>query len=104
MNTGVGSLSLLQQIFPTQESNQGILHCRWILYQLSYQEKNQGSHFAHKLISQYINLKLNQKISMKVTIITMNTKRMNMIVLLKVLPHFQLEGLVNKSNHSLHTQ
>ena len=36
-NTGVGSLSLLQQIFPTQESNQGLLHCRWILYQLSYQ-------------------------------------------------------------------
>ena len=36
-NTGVGSLSLLQQIIPNQESNQGLLHCRWILYQLSYQ-------------------------------------------------------------------
>ena len=36
-NTGVGSLSLLQRIFPTQESNRGLLHCRWILYQLSYQ-------------------------------------------------------------------
>ena len=36
-NTGVGSLSLLQGIFPTQESNQGLLHCRRILYQLSYQ-------------------------------------------------------------------
>ena len=36
-NTGVGSLSLLQQIFPTQESNQGLLHRRRILYQLSYQ-------------------------------------------------------------------
>ena len=35
-NTGVGSLSLLQGIFPTQGSNQGLLHCRWILYQLSY--------------------------------------------------------------------
>ena len=34
-NTGVGSLSLLHQIFPTQESNRGLLHCRWILYQLS---------------------------------------------------------------------
>ena len=31
------SLSLFQRIFPTQESNQGLLHCRWILYQLSYQ-------------------------------------------------------------------
>ena len=36
-NTGVGSLSLLQWIFPTQGSNWGLLHCRWILYQLSYQ-------------------------------------------------------------------
>ena len=36
-NTGVGSLSLLQRIFPTQGSNPGLLHCRWILYQLSHQ-------------------------------------------------------------------
>ena len=36
-NTGVGSLSLLQRIFPTYELNQGVLHCRWLLYQLSYQ-------------------------------------------------------------------
>jgi len=36
-STGVVSLSLLQWIFLTQESNQILLHCRWILYQLSYQ-------------------------------------------------------------------
>ena len=36
-NTGVGSPSLLQQIFPTQESKQGLLHYRRILYQLRYQ-------------------------------------------------------------------
>ena len=35
-NTGVGSLSLLQGIFPTQGSNTGYLHCRQILYQLSH--------------------------------------------------------------------
>ena len=35
-NTGVGSLSLLQGIFPTQGSNPGLQHCRWILYQLSH--------------------------------------------------------------------
>ena len=35
-NTGVGSRSLLQRIFPTQGSNPGLPHCRWILYQLSY--------------------------------------------------------------------
>ena len=39
-NNGVNSLSLLQQIFPTQELNPGLLHCKWILYQLNYQ----GSH------------------------------------------------------------
>ena len=36
-NTGVGSLSLLHGIFLTQELNRGLLHCRWILYQLSYE-------------------------------------------------------------------
>ena len=35
-NTGVDSLSLLQGIFPTQGSNPGLLHCRWILCQLSH--------------------------------------------------------------------
>ena len=35
-NTGVGSLSLLQRMFSTQELNPGIPHCRWILYQLSH--------------------------------------------------------------------
>ena len=34
---GMGSLSLLQGIFPTQGSNPGLLHCRQILYQLSHQ-------------------------------------------------------------------
>ena len=36
-NTGVGCHSLLQRIFPTQGSNPGLLHCRQILYHLSYQ-------------------------------------------------------------------
>ena len=37
LHVRMGSLSLLQWIFLTQESNRGLLHCRWILYQLSYQ-------------------------------------------------------------------
>ena len=36
MNTGVGSLSVLQGIFLTKGSNQGLLHCRQILYWLNY--------------------------------------------------------------------
>ena len=42
-NTAVGSLSLLQGNFLTQELNQGLLPCRQILYQLGYQ----GSQESH---------------------------------------------------------
>ena len=42
-NTGAGSHSLLQGIFPIQESNPDLSHCRQILYQLSYQ----GSPFIY---------------------------------------------------------
>ena len=37
-NTGVGSLFLLQGILLTHGLNQGLLHCRQILHQLSYQD------------------------------------------------------------------
>ena len=36
-NTGLSFHSLLQEIFPTQGSNLGLLHCRQVLYQLSYE-------------------------------------------------------------------
>ena len=51
-NTGVGSLSLLQGIFPTQGSNQGLPHYRQILYQLSHQ----GSPWASLVIFQHCTL------------------------------------------------
>ena len=43
-DTGVGSLSLLQGIFLTQESNWGLLHCRRILYQLSHKPPTSPTH------------------------------------------------------------
>ena len=43
-NTGVGSFALLQGIFPTQESNLGLLHCRQNLYQLSHQGSTKHNH------------------------------------------------------------
>ena len=46
-NTGVGSLSLFQWIFPTKELNWGLLHCRRLLHQLSYQVSR------HKLTHMY---------------------------------------------------
>ena len=41
-NTGIGSHSLLQRIFPTQGLNPGLLHCRQILYQLNHQRSPLG--------------------------------------------------------------
>ena len=42
-NTGMGSLFLLQWIFPTQESNQVLQRCKWVLYQLSYHKEARKS-------------------------------------------------------------
>ena len=42
-NSGVGSLSLLQGIFPTEGLNPDLLHCRRILYQLSSQGSPTGT-------------------------------------------------------------
>ena len=44
-NTGVGCHALLQGIFPTQDSNQGLPHCRLILYHLSHQGSPEVSEF-----------------------------------------------------------
>ena len=48
-NTGVGSLSLLQGIFPTQGLNSGLPYCRQILYQLSH--KGNPSYLELKTIT-----------------------------------------------------
>ena len=50
-NTGVGSLSLLRGILPTQELNQSLLHCRRILYQLSSQGSPESNSAAQILAS-----------------------------------------------------
>ena len=47
-NIGVGSLSFLPQIFPTQELNRGLLHCRQILYQLSYEGRPKMEYLMYK--------------------------------------------------------
>ena len=67
-NTRVESLSLLQGNFPTQESNRGLLHCRWILYQLSYQgsmikKQQQKSFRSLKSIHTFAHLYIEQVIA-----------------------------------------
>ena len=49
-NTGVHSLSLLQWIFPTKDLNWGLLHCRWIPYQLSYEGSPKDCSPENKLV------------------------------------------------------
>ena len=58
----VGSLSLLQGIFPTQGSNPGLPHCRRILYQLSHKgkPKNTGVGSLSLLQRIFLTQKLNQ--------------------------------------------
>ena len=51
-NTGVDRHSLLQKIFPTQGSNPGLLHCRQILYCLSYREDPKQHGWSEKINSQ----------------------------------------------------
>ena len=49
-NTGVGSLSLLQQVFPTQGSNPGLPNSRWIPYQLNHKGSLTNRIIESKLI------------------------------------------------------
>ena len=59
MNAGVGRLSLLQGIFPTQELNQGLLHCKQILYQLSCQGSPSPSYSQSKTIIEMLSITIN---------------------------------------------
>ena len=54
-NIRMGSFAFLQGIFPIQESNQCLLHCRQILYQLSYQRspKHISKHFIWRKMFSY---------------------------------------------------
>ena len=58
--TEEGDLSLLQGIFPTQELNWGLLHGRWILYQLNYEGRleKEGKYFYFLLVDRFYQRKL----------------------------------------------
>ena len=60
-NTGVGSCSLLQGIFPTQRSNPGLLHCRWFLYQLSHKLATGPPEESHTVLLLYLILGVLEK-------------------------------------------
>ena len=72
-NTGVGSLFLFQGIFPIQELNRGLLHCRWILYQLSYLGSPQA-HNGHFLVMKGMNCQYNINMDLKIIILSQRTR------------------------------
>ena len=80
-NTGVGNLSLLQGIFPTQGSNPGLPHCRWILYQLSYQECQRIDPFELCCWRRLLR-------------VPWTTRRSNQYILKEISPEYSLEGLM----------
>ena len=88
-NSGVGSLSLLQEIFPTQGSNPGLPHCRWILYQLSHKGSPKKAEWwrinAFKLWCWRRLLRVPQ-----------TAKRSNQLILKEINTEYSLEGLMLK--------
>ena len=72
-NTGVGSLSLLQGIFPTQGLNRGLPHCRQILYQLSDQGSPSSTDHLFRftclfLLLAFFEIKLEDKLGYNISI------------------------------------
>ena len=57
-NTGVSNLTLLQGVFLTHKSNWDLLHCRWILYQLSYQGRPRAIMLLLLLLSHFSRVRL----------------------------------------------
>ena len=80
-NTGVGSLSLLQQIFPSQGSNPGLPHCRRVLYQLSHQ----GSPLIGKCSLNVRCISLSFFLSLKEIVINLNIKLVNSVFTFDIL-------------------
>ena len=60
-NIGLGSLSLLQEIFPIQGSNSSHLHCRWVLYCLSHQGSHENVQTTIRLCSFHMLVRLCSK-------------------------------------------
>ena len=87
MITGVGSLSLLQGIFPTQGLNPGLPHCRQILYQLSHKRSPK-----HKCVYEYWSGKCWRRLLR----VPWNARRSNQSILKEISPEYSLEGWMLK--------
>ena len=94
-NTGVGSLSLLQGIFPIQGSNRGLPHCRQILYQLSHQgSPEKGDGWRTNALELWCWRRLLR--------VPWTSRRSNQSILKKIRPECSLEGLKLKLQYFGH--
>ena len=87
------ALSLFQRIFPTQESNWGLLHCRRILYQLSYQGIRCESWSIKKAEHQRIEA-FELWCWRRLLTVPWTARRSNQSILKEVSPEYSLEGLM----------
>ena len=95
-NTGVGSLSLLWGIFPTQESKWGLLYCRRILYQLC----NQGNLWTQRgpsMQSMFFSVSLNFLYPGLISLIEEELAPTIMVVFKKVLINIGLSCFLNQT-------
>ena len=92
-NTGVGSVSILQGIFPNQGSNPGLLHCRQILYQLSHK----GSPYICISTYKYTNY-LHTNIHTHTHLYVYTPTHIHICY------RFCFSGLLTKKNHSLEVE
>ena len=86
-NTGVGSHSLLQGIFPIQRSKSALPHCRQILSQLSHQ----GSLAEHWKIDAF-----ELWCWRRFLIVPWTPRRSNQSILRKISPEYSLKGMLLK--------
>ena len=92
-NTGVGSLSLLQGIFPTQESSWDLLHGRWILYPLSYQ----GSAYKYnEILGKFMEAATGS--TENATINFANSEKSVYYIRVRQLPHYACGGISRAGN------
>ena len=95
-NTGVGSPSLLQWLFLTQESNWGLLQCRQILYQLSYEGRpiNGWESWTIKKADHWRIDAFELWCWRRLLRVAWTARRSNQSILKEISPEYSLEGLM----------
>ena len=88
----MGSLSLLQGIFPTQESNPGLMHWRWILYRLSHGYES----WTVKKTKPWKTDSFKLRCWRKTLESPWTARRSNQSILKEINPEYSLEGLMLK--------